>query len=128
VSSAPGSPGWLSADCNVVLRAKVRVTESGWLAARCWGREDVPGPRGIVAAHTSPVYLEAGGRKPFSPGDAHYMMQVMDEMLAWAKDVVVVRHPQKRLDLLDLFAQAKQALHDRLSRQAVTGNAKNKRR
>jgi len=100
--------------CDVTLSTTVSVKDSGWLAARCWGRSDVPGPRGLTAAHTSPIYIEVGDRKIFHPADAQYLIEVLDDMMAWAEEIGVFRDPKKRVDVLNLFAQSKTVLHQRL--------------
>ena len=102
------------AECSLTLRAKVPFQQSGWLAARCWGRPDIPGPRGLTAAHTSPIYVEVGDRRVFRAADAHYLLEVIDDMMAWAEHIGVFRDPQKRVDVVTLFALSKKILHEKL--------------
>ena len=48
-----------------LLEIEANVTESGWLAARCWSREGLADGQ-VVFAHTSPVYCLVEGR-PLRP-------------------------------------------------------------
>jgi hypothetical protein len=43
-----------------VIETDVSVTGSGWLAARCWGRQRLADGQHVFA-HTSPVYLKGSG-------------------------------------------------------------------
>ena len=112
--------------CAATLRARVQVESSGWIAARCFCRDDVPGPRGLTAAHTSPVYVEVGRRAIFEPADAHYLMEVLDDMIAWAEQIGVFRDPQKRVDVVKLFALSKEVLHRRLHEAGDTSHGHGK--
>jgi hypothetical protein len=64
------------------IELELPVRESAWLAARCTGA--APGQR--LAAHTSPIYVEAPG-KPFLKHEptAQRLSQELDRMLAWRK-------------------------------------------
>jgi hypothetical protein len=61
---------------EATLEAEVDIERSGWVAARCYGREMLPygGPPGHwfrmpVFAHTNPVWVTVDGR-PTDPGNA----------------------------------------------------------
>jgi hypothetical protein len=58
------------------------VAGSAWVAARCWGRDALPGGRAY--AHTSPVYLDVGGA-PLRPGELSVqpLLAALDRTLAW---------------------------------------------
>jgi hypothetical protein len=66
------------------LAAEVPVTESCWIAARCYGREKLwlVWPTDI-GAHTSPVYVTVGGRRQTSDRDAGHLLTLMEGGLAY---------------------------------------------
>ena len=124
-----------TADANGVreltLRAKVRVGEHSWLAARTGGpalagslpHHDV-WQRGVFA-HTSPVYVACGGEwQRFSPETASYMLTLIDGSLTYIRKQSphyrpgTVTHHHGEADhqayLERPFQQAIEAIHRRM--------------
>jgi hypothetical protein len=62
---------------------EVNLTESGWLAARCRGRETLPDGQRLFV-HTSAVYVQVNGRpiRPTSEATAP-LVAVLDRTLDW---------------------------------------------
>jgi hypothetical protein len=66
------------------LEGAVSVTESGWLAARCWGRDRLPGSGQCVYAQTSPIWVHVEGHPPrVSPATVAPLVEVLDRTLDW---------------------------------------------
>ncbi|MDI7275636.1 MAG: CehA/McbA family metallohydrolase, partial [Anaerolineae bacterium] len=102
------------------LRAQVRLSGSGWLAARCVSRLVVwHGWPVNVAAHTSPVYVVAGGAELFSPSDATYMLTLLDGGLTYLDTLSIPASPQKHEEIKAVFRRAQAELHRRLHSQGV---------
>ncbi|MFN8540020.1 MAG: CehA/McbA family metallohydrolase [Thermomicrobiales bacterium] len=124
-----------STDANgsreLTLRAKVRVGEHSWLAARTGGpalagslpHHDV-WQRGVFA-HTSPVYVACGGEwRRFSPETASYMLTLIDGSLTYIRKQSpryrpgTVTHHHGEADhqayLERPFQQAIEAIHRRM--------------
>jgi hypothetical protein len=68
------------------IEAEWPCLESGWLAARCWGRDPLPDGSGgpCVFAHTSPVYFRVE-QQPLRPDAARLapLIAVLDHTLDW---------------------------------------------
>lgn len=71
---------------SAVLEASIDLKQSGWLAARCWGRDFMPGGDSgqVVFAHSSPIYLQLEGSK-VRPDTATVsrLYEVLDQTIAW---------------------------------------------
>ncbi|MGN6672572.1 MAG: CehA/McbA family metallohydrolase, partial [Thermomicrobiales bacterium] len=118
------------------LRARVRVTGHGWLAARCGGPElagSLPHhdvwQRGVFA-HTSPIYVACGGEwERFSPETARYMLTLIDGSLTYIRNQSrqyppgTVTHHHGEADhqsyLERPFQEAMEAIHRRLHAAGV---------
>ena len=99
------------------LSAQVRLTGSGWLAARCVSRLKVWHIWPVhVAAHTSPVYVVAGGEELFSPSDATYMLTLLEGGLTWLDTLSIPASPGQHQRIREVFHHAQQHLHGRLHR------------
>jgi hypothetical protein len=79
------------------LAAEVSVTESCWIAARCYGREKLwlVWPTD-VGAHTSPVYVTVGGKRQVSAPDASYLLTLMEGGLAYLDTLAAWRDEAQR--------------------------------
>ncbi|MDQ3702314.1 MAG: CehA/McbA family metallohydrolase, partial [Chloroflexota bacterium] len=97
------------------ISAPVPVTGSAWIAARCTSQFDrwIGSPR-LVAAHTSPVYVVAGGADLFSPTDATYMLTLLDGGLTWLDTLAIPADPERQARARGVFEGAREALHRRL--------------
>ena len=97
------------------LRAPLTVPGSAWIAARVASRMTrwVGSPR-LVAAHTSPVYVVAGGRELFSPSDATYMLTLLEGGLTWLDTLSIPADPERQRRNRKVFEDARDHLHGRL--------------
>ena len=59
---------------RLTLSARVTVSGSGWIAARCSGAGTAPAH--YMAAHTSPVYLQCGRTTPFDGPALEHMLNL----------------------------------------------------
>ncbi len=81
---------------SLSLRQKVRLEGSAWIAARCGSRLQVNHCWPMhLGAHTSPVYVVAGGQELWSPSDATYMLTLLDGGMTYL-DTLSVRYSEKR--------------------------------
>jgi hypothetical protein len=97
------------------LSAQVRLGGSGWLTARCVSRLKVWHVWPVhIAAHTSPVYVVAGGEELFSPSDAAYMLTLLDGGLTWLDTLSIPASPEKHQHIREVFHHAQQHLQGRL--------------
>ncbi len=95
----------------------VTIPGSAWIAARCISRMNrwVGSPR-LVAAHTSPVYVIAGGEELFSPSDATYMLTLLEGGLTWLDTLATPPDPERQARNRRVFEDARAHLHERLHR------------
>ncbi len=77
---------------------EIEVSAHGWLAARCAGPNYGPGTRHFdhdrrpVMAHTSPVYLDTGVRRPQVGETARYLKTLVEGGLGYVMGAI--HHPQ----------------------------------
>jgi hypothetical protein len=73
------------------LEAEVEVSAHGWMAARCAGPGYTPGARHHdhdrrpVMAHTSPVYLATGKRRPLQADTDRYLLSLVEGGLGYVR-------------------------------------------
>jgi hypothetical protein len=79
------------------LREKVRLSGSAWIAARCGSALQATHCNWPLhlGAHTSPVYVVAGGQELFSPNDAAYMLTLLEGGMTYL-DTLSVRYSEER--------------------------------
>jgi Tol biopolymer transport system component len=89
---------------RVKLDTKVPVEASGWIAAR------VEGPEkqhllmdSYVYAHTSPVYLVKGGRKPSSPEDARYFVRWTERVIQLLEESDAFDTAEQKREVIELW-------------------------
>lgn len=102
VATAPaaGDPAVASIETDVVL------SQSGWLAARCSGKQDAS-----LEAHTSPVYVEvAAAPFPVDPAAAGRLLASLDASLAWVHDHARCETDEQRQRLAAIFQAARAEL------------------
>ncbi|MGH2354562.1 MAG: CehA/McbA family metallohydrolase, partial [Chloroflexota bacterium] len=97
------------------LSAPIQVPGSAWIAARCTSQMNrwIGSPR-AVAAHTSPVYVVAGGEELFSPSDATYMLTLLEGGLTWLDTLSIPADPERHARNRRVFEAARDHLHQRL--------------
>ena len=100
VKTVRGGPGAekLAADFDLP------VSETGWVAARCFER---PG-RTPRFAHTSPVYVKAGGDPGIVVEDARFFLEWIDRETEFYSRAPGFRDPAHRAAMLDFFGRARQ--------------------
>ena len=98
---------------RLTLHERVTVTTSGWLAARVTSRESIhSGFATSMGAHSSPVYLDVGGRPPFAPEDAAAIGTIIDGARTWIETVATVRSSTDRERLAAALAASRTTLDD----------------
>jgi hypothetical protein len=104
---ASGSP------CTARLEGEVEVPGSGWLAARCWGKEQVyiSGLPQQPSAHTSPIYLTVAGQ-PLVPDAISIALlgERLESMVHWAEHHAQFQSEKVKQDLLATFQAARAEL------------------
>ena len=89
------------------LSSQVNMATSGWIAARCVSRFKVWHEWPVhVAAHTSPVYVNAGTSKLFSPSDATYMLTLLEGGLTWLDTLSIPASPPQDTRIREVFERA----------------------
>ena len=105
---------------QIRLRTKVRLPGSAWIAARCASRLQVWHEWPIhVAAHTSPVYVVAGGQELFNPSDATFMLTLLDGGLTYLDTLSIPASAEKHERIKAVFRAAQAELHRRLHAHGV---------
>ncbi len=95
----------------VTIKFDLKAERSCWVAARCWG--DYYTDAGPVMAHSSPVYIDVGGRRAFEPTDGQYLLTHMEGGIAWAEQIGVFRDEAVRARLIALFREGQEELKRR---------------
>ena len=100
---------------EATLNFRHAINESCWLAARCYGEIDLKHAWvNKVAAHTSPVYVSAGGKQVFSPSDATYMLTLIDGGITYLNEIATYRDLSKRDRHIKNLESGKRAIHQRM--------------
>jgi hypothetical protein len=101
---------------KLILKEKIEVSGSCWLAARCASRFV-----GLmhVAAHTAPVYVQAAGQEMFSKPVASYLMTLIDGAETWARTLATQPPPERFAQVLQTFIDAREILHRRMHRHGI---------
>lgn len=96
------------------LRAKVRVkvTGSGWIAARCSGWAGHPGR--YIAAHTSPIYLKCGDTRAFDGPAAQHMLALVEGGIEYLQTLSTIFDEVSKRRMVRLFKEVRQELEGRL--------------
>ena len=109
------------ADAKVLgVAAKMPVTASGWIAARCTGRDRHPGQ--YLAAHTSPVYLRCGDGRAFDGPAAQHMLALVEGGIEYLNALATVFDESSRRRMVKLFNEARRELTGRLLVEAPAGH------
>ena len=97
---------------RVKVSVKVPVRGSGWIAARCTGRDRHPGQ--YLAAHTSPVYLRCVGSRAFDTPAAEHMLSLVEGGIEYLNTLATHFDESSRKRMVRLFKEAQQELRGRL--------------
>lgn len=112
------------------LESEVEVTAHGWFAARCAGPGYTAGirhhdhDRRPIMAHTSPIYVETGQRRPLQCETDRYLLSLVEGGLGYVRSAV--HHPpgsvtyphgddEHRAYLEQPFLEAQTALASRIA-------------
>jgi hypothetical protein len=96
---------------RIVLTARVEITASGWLAARATSHGQIRSAFATgMGAHSSPVYLDVGGRRPYDEADAAAIGTIIDGAGTWVESVAAVRSTAERARLAEFFATGRATL------------------
>jgi hypothetical protein len=94
------------------IAEKIKLTGSGWLAARCWG---LPGhPAAGIAAHTSPVYVRCGASRAFDGPAAEHMLALVEGAIEYMNTIATVFDESARKRMVKLFKEVRAELDGRL--------------
>lgn len=97
------------------ISQEVKLSGSGWIAARCVSSLEVQHTWVVnVAAHTSPVYVVVGDQELFNPSDATYMMTILDGGLTWLDTLATRADAERHAGVRQVFEHAKAHLQGRL--------------
>ncbi|MFL5685600.1 MAG: CehA/McbA family metallohydrolase [Chloroflexota bacterium] len=104
---------------RIELAERVTIGASGWLAARATSRAYIHSAFSTsMGAHTSPVYLDVGGRRPYSSEDARTIATIIDGARTWVETVAAVHSSDERARLAHYFTSSRATL-DELGRAAT---------
>jgi hypothetical protein len=98
---------------KIALAAKVRVTGSGWIAARCGGQRGHPAA--YAGAHTSPIYVKCGDTRAFDGPAALHMLALVEGGREALEKVSVAFDEAARKRMLRLLEEAQRELERRLT-------------
>jgi hypothetical protein len=102
------------------FECELPVDTDGWIASRI-GSTSRDSYARVIWAHTSPVYIDAGGIAPPERAiDAAVFIQQIEDSIAWLGDTAKFYTDQQRREVVDLFRQGqdlyrKLAINDGLS-------------
>ncbi|MHC4914693.1 MAG: CehA/McbA family metallohydrolase [Planctomycetota bacterium] len=94
------------------VRARLPVTSSGWIAARCYGPGKSPGD--YLAAHTSPVYVKVGRTRAFDGPAAEHMLALVEGGIEYLNTLATHFDERSRRRMVRLFREARAELRGRL--------------
>jgi hypothetical protein len=103
---------------KLILRDKLQIERSGWLAGRCASKLTSAGSF-KVAAHTSPVYLQVGSEKPFSTTAATYFLTLLDGSESWVRTLATPPDQERLTRILKVFSDARELLHRRMHQHGI---------
>ncbi|HEY7702991.1 MAG TPA: CehA/McbA family metallohydrolase [Candidatus Limnocylindrales bacterium] len=98
---------------RVVLTERVRVERSGWLAARIASDSFIYSAFATsMGAHSSPVYLDVAGQRPWNEEDAAVIGTIIDGSRTWVETIAATRSAAERAELAAYFASSRKALDE----------------
>jgi hypothetical protein len=65
-----------------------------------------------MGAHSSPVYLDVAGRRPWNDEDAAVIGTIIDGSQTWVETIAATRSAAQRAELADYFASSRKALDE----------------
>jgi hypothetical protein len=107
------------------LHLDTKLPAAGWLAVRCSGPLAFPESNSSVrfGAHTSPIYVQVGGQSPPAESKSvSALLQHLDRMLAWAKELNQAGNGQARKRLMEILERARELLVERGRGQSASSH------
>ena len=101
---------------KLYIKEKLRITKSGWIAARCSGYTSHPAS--YAAAHTSPVYIECGKMRIFDGPAAQHMLALVEGGIEYLQTLATVFDESSRKRMVKFFNEARKELRGRLTVEA----------
>jgi hypothetical protein len=93
------------------LSERITASRSGWLAVRVASRAHIHSAFATsMGAHSSPVYVDVGSRRPFSAEDAAAIGTIIDGARTWVATVASVRSTAERARLAAYFTSSQETL------------------
>ena len=65
-----------------------------------------------MGAHSSPVYLDVRGRRPWNDEDAAVIGTIIDGSRTWVETIAATRSAAERADFAQYFASSRKALDE----------------
>ena len=98
---------------RVVLNERVHVERSGWLAARVASDSFIHSAFATsMGAHSSPVYLDVAGQRPWNEEDAAAIGTIIDGSRMWVETIAATRSSEERSRLAEYFISSRKALDE----------------
>jgi len=98
----------------LTIHTKVRISTTGWLAARCSGRLGFPG--GVrLGAHTSPIYMICGNKMAFDTPAAEHMLALVEGGIEYLQTLSTAFDESSRKRMIGVYQEAQRELKRRLS-------------
>ena len=96
---------------RLTLTEGVEVSGSGWLAGRATSKAQIRSAFATaMGAHSSPVYLEVDGQRPYAEADADAIRAIIDGAQTWVETIASTRTAAERTRLAAYFEESRGAL------------------
>ena len=96
------------------LTKRVKITGSGWLAARCYGLH-THAEASRLGAHTSPVYVKCGQTRAFDGPAAEHMLALVQGGMEYLNTIATAFDEPTRKRMVKQFREVQEELKVRLT-------------
>lgn len=110
---------------TLVLRSKVKIDGTSWVAARTASRyekQQAMMGAGYLGAHTSPIYVKVDGSDLFSPSDAVYMLTLLEGTLAYLDTLGTRLSDARHAQMMSIVSAAQHELQHRMDHHSGSGH------
>ena len=97
---------------RLVVKARVEVSGSGWIAARCSGAGETPAH--YMAAHTSPVYIQCGRETPFDGPALEHMLNLTRGGIEYLETISTRFDDREQERMIRIYREVEEHLRKRL--------------